>query len=278
MTDTLGEGATLAGRYKIDTLFATGDFSLVYLAHDLRFADPGKLVILKGRIVTSSDATMRDMEIRNFEREADLLATLTHPAIPRIYDFFRESNQSYVVMEFIQGKDLSTILGESDGFLPEQDVARWAIEVCDALQYLHSHRPQVIIHRDIKPQHMILDPAGRTHLVGFSIARIYQPGQKGTAVGTSAYAAPEQYRGEVSPRSDIYALGATLYHLLTKQIPSYGHPLADSEQPIKRLNPEVSITMQTIVRKAMDPNPDGRFETANEMKLALIGLGIDGSE
>jgi len=278
MTDTLGEGSILADRYRINTLFARGDFSVVYLAHDLSFADPGRLLILKERTITSSDATMHDMMVRNFEREADLLATLSHPAIPRIHDYFAQRDLSYVVMEFIQGKDLSRILHETDGFLAEEDVARWAVGICDALQYLHFHRPHAIIHRDIKPQHAILDPDGQTHLVGFSIARNYQPGQKGTALGTSAYAAPEQYRGDASPRSDIYALGAALYHLLTKKVPSHGHPLALSEEPIKRLNPGVSLTMQAVVSKAMDPNPDGRFETAKEMKLALIGLGNEGSE
>lgn len=273
MSDTLGEGVILAGRYRIDRVLAIGDFSLLYLAHDLRFSDPGNLVILKERIITSSDVTMHEMIIRNFEREADLLATLSHPAIPRIYDFFTERSQSYIVMEFIEGKDLRMTLDEVESFLSEGRITSWAIIVCDVLQYLHSHRPQSIIHRDVKPQHLVLSPDDSIHIVGFAIARNYQPGQKGTLVGTNAYAAPEQYRGDASPRSDIYALGATLYHLLTRHIPPVEYSPAGSEQHVRKLNPGVSMSMESIVRKAMDPNRDGRFETAKELKQALIGLG-----
>jgi len=275
MSDTLGEGVILAGRYRIDRVFAIGDFSVLYLTHDLRFADLGKLVILKEHIRTSPDVTMHEMVVRNFEREADLLATLSHPAIPRIYDYFRERSQSYIVMEFIEGKDLRLTLDEAEGFLPEGRITSWAISVCDVLQYLHSHRPQSIIHRDVKPQHLVLSPDDSIHIVGFAIARNYQPGQKGTLVGTSAYAAPEQFRGDASPRTDIYALGATLYHLLARQVPHFEYPPVDSEQHVRKLNPGVSMSMESIVRKAMDPNPDGRFETAKEMKLALIGLVTD---
>ena len=278
MSETLGEGVILAGRYSIDSLFTIGDFSVLYLAHDLRFADPSKLVILKQRIITSSDITMHELIVRNFEREADLLATLSHPAIPEIYDYFREESRSYIVMEFIEGKNLRMTLDGTQGFLAEEHITSWAILVCEVLQYLHSHRPQSIIHRDVKPQHLVLDPADAIHIVGFGIARVYLPGQKASLLGTSAYAAPEQYRGDATPRSDIYALGATLYHLLTRKVPPPEYLPAYSEHHAAELNPGVSMSMESILRKAMDPNPDGRFETANEMKRALIGIAANESE
>lgn len=270
---TLVSGAILQGRYTVDRELAIGDFSTVYLAHDLKSSDPASHVVLKQRPYSGMDIFVQEMLVRSFEREADILATVSHPSIPRIYDYFTEADQSYVVMEFIRGEDLRTLLGATEGFLLEEAVTPWAIDVCDALAYLHRHRPVPIVHRDVKPQHIVLDPSGRPYLVGFAIACAYQLGQKETAIGTTAYAAPEQFQGTATPQSDIYGLGATLYHVLTRQIPSPPPATSEAGSQIRKLNPGVSMSMQAIIGTALQPNPDDRFDTASDLKLALIGLG-----
>ena len=273
MVHPLAEGTILQQRYQIIAQAAVGDYSTVYLAHDLEFKSMKKSVAVKVRGLSSSDPGLRDMEMRNIEREADVLATLSHPAIPRMYDYFTIGHESYLVMEALGGKDLASLLNEEENFLPEERVAAWAVEICDLLEYLHGQRPSPMIHRDVKPQHVMVDNHDRTRIVGFALARSYLPGQKMAAVGTSGYAAPEQYRGIAEPRSDIFALGATLHHLLTGRDPSSEPPFKFSEFPVKSLNPGVTLRMQDIVTRATAYDPADRFESAEHMKLALIDLG-----
>ena len=205
MVHPLAEGTILQQRYQIIAQVAEGDYSTVYLAQDLLFKSLKKSVIVKARQFSSSDPNLREMEIRNIEREADVLATLSHPAIPRMYDYFTTGHESYMVMEAVGGKDLATLLNEEENFLAEERVAAWAVEICDLLEYLHGHRPFPMIHRDVKPRHVMVDSHERIRVVGFALARFYQHGQKGQAVGTGGYSPPEQYEGIAEPRSDIFA-------------------------------------------------------------------------
>lgn len=268
----LQPGITLQDRYLILSLQGSGGMSSVYKARDLHFPNVTKQAAVKEMINMAADPTMYEMVVRNFEREADLLATLSHPAIPRIYDYFTQENSSYLVMEFIEGQDLEEIIRESDEFLPVEKIVQWAVEICDVLNYLHNHQPQPVIFRDIKPSNIMIDHHGHVRLIDFGIARVFQPGQKGTMIGTEGYSPPEQYRGEASPQGDIYALGATLHHLLTKRDPRAEPPFSFSERRIREINPKVPPELVEVVETALEYDPRERFSSAEEMKSAMMSV------
>ncbi|RME87139.1 MAG: protein kinase [Anaerolineae bacterium] len=244
----------------------------VYRARDLHFPNIVKLVAVKEMINTAPDPIVRKTIVRNFEREANILATLTHPAIPRIYDYFSHDDRSYLVLEFINGKDLEAILNETDGFLKEEQVLGWAIELCDVLNFLHTHKPDPIIFRDMKPSNVMINQSGHVVLVDFGIAKTFQAGQKGTMIGTEGYSPPEQYRGDATPLADIYALGATLHHVLTRRDPRLEPPFSFKERPIRSINPEVSPEFVAVIEKALEYNPEDRYQSAAEMKDALLAV------
>ncbi|GMR11149.1 MAG: PQQ-binding-like beta-propeller repeat protein [Anaerolineae bacterium] len=268
----LEPGVTLQERYLVLALHGAGGMSSVYRARDLHFPNVTKTVAVKEMINMATDPAMHEMIVRNFEREADLLATLSHPAIPRIFDYFTHESSSYLVMEFIDGKDLEALLRETDDFLPENQVVKWAIELCDVLNYLHLHKPQPVIFRDVKPSNIMIDGHSSIRLIDFGIARIFQPGQKGTMIGTDGYAPPEQYRGEASPPGDMYALGATLHHLLTRRDPRAEPPFSFSERPIRSINEKVSPELEATINAALSYDPADRFPTAEAMRSSLISV------
>ncbi len=272
-TDQLGllqPGVTLQDRYLVLGVLGSGGMSSVYKGRDLHFPNVTKLVAVKEMINMAADPTMYEMVVRNFEREADLLATLSHPAIPRIYDYFTQESSSYLVMEFIEGRDLERLLGDTDDFLSEEKVITWAVELCDVLTYLHGHQPQPVIFRDMKPSNIMIDQHGHIRLIDFGIARVFQPGQKGTMIGTEGYSPPEQYRGEASPAGDFYALGATMHHLLTRRDPRAEPPFSFSERPIRQINPRVSPELESVVNAALAYDPKERFPSAESFKGALL--------
>ncbi|MBI4769011.1 MAG: serine/threonine protein kinase, partial [Chloroflexi bacterium] len=160
-------------------VLGVGGMGAVYKARDLRFPNVTKLVAVKEMINVAADPALREMIVRNFEREANLLATLSHPAIPRIYDYFTEENRSYLVQELISGQDLEAILTGAEGFLDEVEVVSWAVQLCDVLTFLHNHQPQPIVFRDMKPSNVMIDDLGHVRLIDFGIARGFQANQKG---------------------------------------------------------------------------------------------------
>jgi eukaryotic-like serine/threonine-protein kinase len=206
----------------------------VYKARDLHFPNVAKLVAVKEMIIPAFDPLIRETIVRTFEREANLLATLSHPAIPRIYDYFTQDAHSYLVLEFIKGKNLEAILEESVAPMTEEQVISWAIELCEVLQYLHSHDPGPIIFRDMKPSNVMINEYNRVVLVDFGIAKAIKGNEKGTMIGTEGYSPPEQYRGDVTTLADIYALGATMHHLLTDQDPRLEPPFLTRNAPSVR--------------------------------------------
>ena len=244
----------------------------VYRARDLHFPNVVKLVAVKEMVNLAPDLLVRQTIIQNFEREANILATLNHPAIPRIYDYFSQENRSYLVLEFINGKDLEAILSETDGFLLEEQVLGWAVELCDVLHFLHTHKPDAIIFRDMKPSNVMINQSGRVILVDFGIARPFQVGQKGTMIGTEGYSPPEQYRGEASPLADLYALGATLHHALTRRDPRLEPPFSFAERPVRKINPGISQELEVVIDKALQYNPEDRYKDAADMKEALLAV------
>ena len=212
--DKLSTGTILENRYKIERVLGIGGMGAVYLARDTRFKVT-KYVAVKEIVAQVHDDAMRETLVLNFEREANLLATLNHAAIPKIHDYFTIGRRWYLVMQYIQGQNLESILDATENLLPVQQTVIWAIELCDVLYYLHSHKPEPIVFRDMKPANIMVTPENRVVLVDFGIAKEFELGEKGTMIGTEGYSPPEQYRGEASPQVDIYALGATLHHILT---------------------------------------------------------------
>jgi eukaryotic-like serine/threonine-protein kinase len=267
----LQSGTTLVRRYHIQEVIGVGGMGSVYRARDLHFPNVVKLVAVKEMVNMAPDPLVRKTIVQNFEREANLLATLNHPSIPRIYDYFSEDDRSYLVLEFIHGKDMEAIINDTNGFLPEEQVMGWGISLCDVLSYLHGHKPDPIIFRDMKPSNVMINHSGDVMLVDFGIAKTFQSGIKGTMIGTEGYSPPEQYRGEATPLADIYALGATMHHALTRRDPRLEPPFSFAERPLKRINQNVSSEMELVVNTSLQYNAGDRFKTASDMKDALMG-------
>ncbi len=265
-------GVQLQNRYKILGVIGIGGMGAVYKAQDLRFPGVMRLCAVKEMICTASDPEVRQIIVRNFEREASILATLSHPAIPQVYDYFTEGSRSYLVLEFIHGKDLEARVTEAEGFFSEAQVVDWAVQLCEVLTYLHNHKPRPIIFRDLKPSNIMLDDHGRIRLVDFGIAKLFQSGEKGTMIGTEGYSPPEQYRGIAEPRGDLYALGATMHHLLSKQDPRLEPPFSFKERPIHKTNPTVSREAVEVIDKALEYDINRRWGSAEELRRGLLSV------
>lgn len=258
----------LLARYKIMGILGGGGQGAVYQARDLNFPDAKRLVAIKEMHVTSADPNLRASTVKTFQREANILATLAHPAIPKIYDSFEQNDRVYLVMEYINGSDLEALLTKTKN-LPMKKIIEWAIDLCDVLHYLHSHQPETIIFRDMKPANIMIDSLGKVRLIDFGIAKIFVSGKKQTMIGTEGYSAPEQYKGDANPLSDIYSLGATLHHVLTRKDPRLEPPFSFSERPIDKLNPEATPQLIKVVEKALEFEPQNRFPSCADMKETL---------
>jgi len=265
----LPKGAILQDRYEIITVLGLGGMGAVYQARDLRFTGVARLCALKEMTCTTPDPQVRRLAIQNFEREANILASLNHPAIPKIYDYFSEGIRSYLALEYIDGEDLEALMGDTEQMLPQEQVVDWAVQICDVLSYLHSQDPPIVF-RDMKPSNIMLRPPNHIVLVDFGIARVFEAGQKGTMIGTEGYSPPEQYRGTANPQGDIYALGATLHHLITRRDPRLEPPFTFHEEPPRLLNPAISADLEAVIMKALEYEPERRFASAKEMKDALV--------
>jgi eukaryotic-like serine/threonine-protein kinase len=266
---SLQPGQVLQSRYRILGIIGVGGMGAVYQARDLHFPNVTRLCAVKEMINMAQDQQIREQTVHHFEREAEILATLNHPAIPQIYDYFTFGDRSYLVQEFIQGRDLEAILNATDSFLPHEQIRQWGIEVCDVLTYLHGHEPDPIIFRDMKPSNVMIDHHKHVRLIDFGIAKMFQVGQQGTMIGTEGYSPPEQYKGIATPAADIYALGASLHHLLTRRDPRLEPPFTFDQKPIKEYNPSVPDALAAVVMRALSYNPDERYATASAMKLSL---------
>ncbi len=275
----LQPGSVLQGRYRITGVIGVGGMGSVYQARDLRFPNVVRHVAVKEMLNLTTDQSMREMTLRTFERESDMLASLSHPAVPEIYDYFSSKDRAYLVMEYINGRDLEAIVNSMGDFLPVETVLQWALELCDVLGYLHLHEPEPIIFRDVKPSNIMIDQHGRLRLVDFGIAKTFQVGQKGTMIGTEGYSAPEQYRGEASPSSDVYGIGATMHHILTRRDPRLEPPFTFADRPIQEINPRVPAGFEAVIMRALSFDPTERYTNAAEMKEELDKLtrpGLNG--
>lgn len=263
---TLKANTVLMSRYRILGVLGGGGMGTVYQARDTHFPDAKRLVAIKE--MQTPDSQLRSSMLKSFRREANILATLSHPAIPKIYDFFDTEDRAYLIQEYINGSDLEMLLSKTRE-LPIDKIMEWAIDLCDVLHYLHSHQPEPIIFRDLKPSNIMIDSLGKVRLIDFGIAKVFVSGVKHTMIGTEGYSAPEQYKGDVTPLSDVYGLGATLHHILTRRDPRLEPPFSFNERPISEINPSAPPPLVTVVEKALASKAEERFQSCADMKAAI---------
>jgi len=258
----------LKKRYEILGVLGKGGMGRVYKVTDLRSR---KLLAAKELRFPVRAGKERTDALIQFRTEAGILARLTHPHLPKVYDFFSFQNRCYTIMEFIDGKTLSQIFAKRKGEpLDEQLILEWAIQICRTMHFLSVQKPHPIVFRDLKPSNIMITKKGAVKLIDFGIARFYKEDRKKDTFvyGTPGYAAPEQYGcGQTDVRSDIFSLGATLFHCLSGQNPS-GKKIALHD--LRKLNPLISKKTAAMIQKAMELDRSKRFQTASEMKRAIV--------
>lgn len=275
-------GQILQNRYRLISLLGQGGMGAVYLAEDLRL--PGRRCAIKEAVPDPAiDPQARAQLRQQFAAEAGILARLNHRNLPVVHDFFDLGGNEYLVMEYVEGDDLQTVLDrhmqQRGGPLPESSVLHWIDQVLDALMYLHSQQPQAIIHRDVKPSNIILTADDKVKLVDFGLVKAYDRSSPMTVqvvqgLGTPPYTPLEQYGGygHTDARSDIYSLGVTMYVLLTGIMPPDAPQVASdpgSLTPPQQIRPGLSMAANAATLQAMAVQPNWRFQTAADMRQAL---------
>jgi serine/threonine-protein kinase len=275
MSEPLAVDTLLRERYRIVSLIGQGGMGAVYLTEDIRL--PGRRCAVKEIRLppVMSDETIAQARAQ-FHREATVLAQLDHPNLPKVSDFFTVDGRDYLVMDYVAGPDLLQIVREArrkGRFLPEAQVLRWAEQLCAALSYMHRQDPPVL-HRDIKPANIKLTPEGDVKLVDFGLVKPMDPQEVSTftglrGVGSIPYTPLEQY-GEIADhtdvRSDLYALGATFYHLLANVEPPSAQEIFlrdDALLPPRQVRPDLSPGVEGAVLAAMAPHPGNRPPTVD---------------
>lgn len=286
MQNILKPGDVLRNRYEVIELVGQGGMGAVYKTRDQRLE--GRICAVKEIIPFASTGATNDQELtqiaEQFHMEASILARLDHPNLPKVSDYFSLGRREYLVMDYVEGRDLQEILQQArrrDEFLDERQVLAWAEQLLDALEYLHDQDPPVV-HRDIKPSNIKITPRGNIKLVDFGLVKILEPDDSRTVTvvqgrGTVAYTPLEQYGGDTGftdARSDIYSFGATLYHLLSGEL-----PVAAKERflrpgcmrPISEINPAVSDQVERAIFQALSMHPNERPANVREMRMLLTG-------
>mgnify|MGYP004457269357 FL=1 len=257
-------GQIIENKYEILKRIGKGGMSEVYLAMDRNLNKQWAVKEIKKKARDRNN----EVVIQSAIAEANMMKKLDHPCLPRIVDIIDRKNVIYVVMDYIEGEPLSKIL-EQYGAQPQEIVIEWAKELAGVLEYLHMQDPP-IIYRDMKPANIMLQPNGNIKLIDFGIAREYkeQNVEDTVSLGTKGYAAPEQFggKGQTDPRTDIYCLGVTLYHLVTGQNPC--EPPYEL-YPIRHWKPELSAGLESIILKCTQMNPQDRYSSCAELLYAL---------
>ncbi len=255
----LNPGEIIKGRYTVEKKIGGGAFGTVYLVSDS--SAPGKKWALKEMVEMELPAEERSDALLLFAREAEILRALHHPGLPEIIDFFSIDDSHYLVMEYIEGNTIEDIMKERQGAFPTDEVLSWAEQLCAILTYLHEIKPDPVIFRDLKPSNIMIGMDGKIRLVDFGIARYFSPKKiKDTFfLGTPGFSPPEQYgKGQSDARSDIFALGATLYYLLSK---------ADMQKysikfpPLSTIAPTVPEWLEKVIMKCLSVNPGERYQS-----------------
>lgn len=254
-------GSVIDGKYEILREIGHGGMSVVYLAMDTHLNKQWAVKEIKKKGSGKND----EIIVNSLLAEANLMKRLDHAALPRIVDIIDNGVTIYVVMDYIEGESLDKILNEY-GAQPEELVIGCAMQLCDALAYLHAQKPP-IIYRDMKPANIMLKPEGNIKIIDFGIAREYKEQSLAdtTVLGTKGYAPPEQYSGQTDARSDIFALGMTMHHLLTGIDPRSGEAYA----PVRMWNPELSEGIELIIDKCVEPAPENRYQNCSDLLYDL---------
>lgn len=263
-------GSKIANKYEIVHLIGEGGMSRVYLAMDTKLNKQWAIKEIK----SVSDPAKQELMRKSLVTETNVIKRLDHPAFPRIVGLEEQDGMLYVVMDYIEGESLARIL-HAQGRASQDDVIEWGKQLCDALDYLHTQTPP-IIYRDMKPGNVILTPDGTVKIIDFGIAREWREEQEGTKartgdttmLGTRGYAAPEQFGGlgQTDARTDVYCLGATLYHLITGKSPAE-EPYVMA--PIRQIDAALSSGLEKIIAKATEQNPENRYQSCAEMLYEL---------
>lgn len=259
----------LAGRYQIVRRIGQGGMAAVYQAQDMNLL--GRNVAIK----EMSDAALtnpaeRQQAVAAFQQEAQLLVSLEHPHIVRVFDFFPAGNKYYLVMDFVDGASLEDLLTQRGQAFGEPEVLTWLYQLCDALRYLHSRTPPIIF-RDLKPGNIMVERSGAIKLVDFGIARRFRPGQRTDTMqlGTPGYAPPEQHgQGQTDARADIYALGVTAHRLLTGYDPT-STPF--QLPPARRLNPQISPVISDLIEQCVQNDVNARPPRVDTVQQVVTG-------
>lgn len=258
-TDHLAPGNLLKGRYRIINQLGKGGMGAVYQADDTLFT--GRLVAVKEMSQSGLNSQQRVGAADDFKREAHMLADLHNPGLPTIYDYFSDTGQWYLVMDFIEGKTLEELLaGTTEGWLPIKQALDIGIQLCTVLDYLHGRRPPIIF-RDLKPANVMYTDKKQVFLIDFGIARHFKPGQLKDTVsfGSAGYAAPEQYgKTQTTPRSDIYSLGVILHQCLTGNDPANNTPTPFDFPPLNLHGQNAPADLAPLISLMLTMNPDKR--------------------
>ncbi|MBP6176705.1 MAG: serine/threonine protein kinase [Anaerolineales bacterium] len=282
MPQSLKKGEILRDRYKIREQIGQGGTGSIYLAEDTRLE--GRLCALKEVEHNQALPTEVFEQAREqFFREASVLARLDHPNLPKVSDYFSVNTRDYLVMDYVPGKDLRERMQEArrnKSFISENEILRWAVQIADALNYLHNQEPP-IIHRDIKPSNLKITPSGLIKLVDFGLVKIMAPNEVTITIiqgqGTALYTPLEQYGGDdthTDIRADIFSFGATLYNLVTNEAPAEARKRFLSTRsltPPREINPNLSPRVEKAILWAMSLHPDDRPKTVIELREALLG-------
>ncbi|MEQ8221772.1 MAG: SUMF1/EgtB/PvdO family nonheme iron enzyme [Candidatus Eremiobacterota bacterium] len=264
-TGNLVTSVLLDNRYEITGLLKSGGMGSVYVAHDKRLEET---CAVKEMFARFSSGEEQQYAVDRFKQEAKILARLRHKNLPVVKDYFVQHGRYYLIMDYVDGYDLETILNkEGSPGLGEEKVTAWAIEILDVLEYLHNQSPP-IIYRDLKPANiMVRKEDSSVMLIDFGIARVLHPDNQSTQtkIGTPHYSAPEQFKGKPEIRSDLYSLAATMHHLLTGTLST-----PCKFEPIRVINPSISVTIEEFLIKALQDHPDRRYSNASEMREALF--------
>jgi len=259
----LTSGTLLDGRYEITGAIKAGGMGAIYRAFDRRLQ---QVCALK-EMLSEEDSDFEYLKKR-FLYEAKLLADLRHNGIPRVTDYFTQNNRYYLVMDYLEGRDLFSYIDEERQAtgIEEEQAVKWAKEICSILIYLHGQKPHPVLHRDLKPSNIFLCNDKRLMLIDFGLARTVNPDSctEKSLVGTLGYAPMEQYQGHPEPRSDIYSLGAVMHFLLTAI-----QPAPFKFEPLRSVRPDVSEWLENIIKKALSIKPENRFSSALEFKEVL---------
>ncbi|HCI79546.1 MAG TPA: hypothetical protein DHW02_07640 [Ktedonobacter sp.] len=280
---SLAPGSQLqGGRYVIKRVLGQGGMGAALLAIDNRL--DSKSVVIKELVSEHTDPQQLQNDVRNFKREVAMLAHIDHPLVPNVTDHFQEGLRYFMVQEYVDGETLEERIDTAKQPLRERDVLIYASQILDVLDYLTQQNPPVV-HRDIKPANIIIGAKDkRAHLVDFGIARAdvvkNAKRRQTSALGTPGYAPPEQYQGNADPRSDLYALAATMHHLLTNRDPRNHPPF--NYPPARTLNPQLSTDTERVLTRALNNDINQRYQSAAAMKqniddilLHKFGISID---